>query len=283
MTAHNDATAALSAHRSPHDGFWRESVITTRPQRQRLWWEVGLVLGLSLGTSAIYSIVDFIADLTAGNSLRNQSTALNPSQSTREWLDFTYQFLGLAVDLVAVGLVLYLLWEPGVRAFERIGLDFQRPWRDGLVAFALVVIIGIPGLALFIVGRLIGITVNVQPAPLSGYWWTIPLLIFSALRAGLQEEVIVVGYLFTRLRQLGWNRWSIILAAAVLRGSYHLYQGFGPFIGNAAMGVVFGWCYTRWGRVLPLVVAHTILDIVSFVGYPVAVALWPHIFIAPHG
>lgn len=104
------------------------------------------------------------------------------------------------------------------------------------------------------------------------------MLVLAALRAGLQEEVIVVGYLFTRLRQLGWSRWSIILGAAVLRGSYHLYQGFGPFIGNAIMGVVFGWCYTRWGRVMPLVVAHVVIDIVSFVGYPLAVAWWPSIF-----
>lgn len=280
MTASVDATMTHTLPGQSTNEFWQESIITSRPGRGRLWWEISLVLGLSLGASALYSIVDFIADLTAGTSLGQQSAALNPSQSSREWLDFTYQFLGLSLDLVAVGLALYLLWEPGRSAFRRIGLDFRRPWRDLGTGCALVAIIGIPGLALFIVGRLIGITVNVQPAPLSGYWWTIPLLVFSALRAGLQEEVIVVGYLFTRLRQLGWNRWSIILVAAALRGSYHLYQGVGPFIGNAAMGVVFGWCYTRWGRVLPLVIAHTIIDIVSFVGYPAAVALWPHVFIA---
>jgi membrane protease YdiL (CAAX protease family) len=64
----------------------------------------------------------------------------------------------------------------------------------------------------------------------------------------------------------------------VLRGSYHLYQGYGPFLGNVAMGVVFGWCYARFGRTAPLVVAHMILDVVSFVGYPVALALLPGLF-----
>ena len=44
------------------------------------------------------------------------------------------------------------------------------------------------------------------------------------------------------------------------------------------MGVVFGWCYRRWGRVMPLVIAHTLLDIVAFVGYPLAAALWPGLF-----
>ncbi|WP_367651847.1 CPBP family intramembrane glutamic endopeptidase [Curtobacterium sp. MCPF17_052] len=30
-----------------------------------------------------------------------------------------------------------------------------------------------------------------------------------------------------------------------------MYQGFGAFIGNAVMGILFGWIYTRWGRLLP--------------------------------
>lgn len=53
----------------------------------------------------------------------------------------------------------------------------------------------------------------------------------------------------------------------MLRGSYHLYQGIGGFIGNLAMGVVFVYLYRRWGRVGPLVVAHSLLDIGAFVGY----------------
>ena len=139
-------------------------------------------------------------------------------------------------------------------------------------------VIGIPGILFYALTRVLGITVTVQASTLDAHWWTVPVLILAALRAALQEEVIVVGYLFTRLRQLGWGTWTIILVAALLRGSYHLYQGFGPFVGNAVMGVVFGWAYTRWGRVMPLVVAHTIIDIVSFVGYPLAVAWWPTIF-----
>ena len=39
------------------------------------------------------------------------------------------------------------------------------------------------------------------------------------------------------------------------------------FVGNIVMGLVFGWLYRRWGRVLPLVVAHVLLDLVSFIGY----------------
>ena len=39
------------------------------------------------------------------------------------------------------------------------------------------------------------------------------------------------------------------------------------FVVNAVMGVVFGWLYARTRRVMPLVVAHTLLDVIAFVGY----------------
>jgi membrane protease YdiL (CAAX protease family) len=246
--------------------------------KRRLWWELAIVLGLSLGASAVYAMVALIADLSSGKPLSELSTALNTSQSPVQWLDFTYQLLGVFFDLFPVALAVYLLWQPGRSGFERIGLTWRRPGRDLGAGALLAACIGVPGLAFYALGRLAGITVEVQASPLDAHWWTVPVLVLSAVRAALQEEVIVVGYLFTRLRQLEWGTWGIIVASAVLRGSYHLYQGVGPFFGNAVMGVVFGWVYSRWGRTAPLVVAHTLLDVVSFVGYPLAVALWPGVF-----
>jgi membrane protease YdiL (CAAX protease family) len=243
--------------------------------RTRLRWEIVIVLGLSLGASAVYSVVSIISRLTAEVALSDQSATINGSQSTREWLDFTYQFLGIVFALFPVALVLYLLWQPGRSSFRLLGVDFTEPKRDLLRGGALLLIIGIPGLGLYLAGRALGFTVAVVPSPLDTFWWTVPILIFSAIRSALSEELIVVGYLFTRLRELGWNAWTIIVSAALLRGSYHLYQGIGPFVGNVLMGVVFGWCYLRWGRVMPLVIAHWVLDIVSFVGYPLAVLWWP--------
>ena len=138
--------------------------------------------------------------------------------------------------------MLYLLWEPSRNAFRRMGFDATRLGRNVLGGVGLVLVIGIPGLGLYWLGREIGITVNVIPAALNAYWWTVPVLVLAALRAALTEELIVVGYLFTRLKQLGWGRWQIIIGSALLRGTYHLYQGIGPFFGNVAMGVLFGCC-----------------------------------------
>jgi membrane protease YdiL (CAAX protease family) len=65
-----------------------------------------------------------------------------------------------------------------------------------------------------------------------------------------------------------------VLASSVLRGSYHLYQGFGAFVGNAVMGVVFALFFIRTRRVWPLIVAHSLLDIVAFVGYSLVPKSW---------
>ena len=46
-----------------------------------------------------------------------------------------------------------------------------------------------------------------------------------------------------------------------------LGPGYGPGFGNVVMGVVFALVYWRTRRVMPLVVAHTLLDVVAFVGY----------------
>ena len=93
------------------------------------------------------------------------------------------------------------------------------------------------------------------------------MLLFAALRAALLEEVLVVGYLFNRFDLLGLRPRTTLLASALLRGSYHLYQGFGGFLGNAIMGLVFGLAYRRWGKTMPLVIAHFLLDAVAFVGF----------------
>jgi membrane protease YdiL (CAAX protease family) len=93
------------------------------------------------------------------------------------------------------------------------------------------------------------------------------VLILSAVQNSVVEEVIVVGYLLRRLGQLGWTPMAALLASSLLRGTYHLYQGIGGFVGNAVMGAIFVLLYRRWGRVGPLVAAHALIDIVAFVGY----------------
>jgi membrane protease YdiL (CAAX protease family) len=249
--------------------------------RSRLRVEILLVLGLSLGASAVYSIVAITNRLTREVPLSQQTATINAARDAREIFDLVYQLLSIFFGLVPVALVVWLLWSAARPHLSRLGLDARRPWRDVRDGLGLALIIGIPGLGLYLAGRELGLTVTVVPTALDEYWWTVPVLLLAALRAGVVEEVIAVGYLFARLRDLRWSPWAIILTSALLRGTYHLYQGFGAFIGNVAMGILFGWLYTRTGRLMPFVVAHTAIDAAVFVGYPAAAAAFPELLGVP--
>lgn len=253
-----------------------------RAGRTRLRWEIWIVLAVSVGQSALYSLLSFVRtlqrSLEQNQAIGDQQTQLNPVLDAQALWDALYRFLDIAFSLALVALVVYLLWEPGTNALRRIGLDGRRFGGDLGRGLLLIAVIGIPGLALYVTGRMLGVTVGVVASPLDAAWYTVPLLVLAALRAGLTEEVVFLGYLFDRLRRLGWGWWHIILVTALLRGAYHAYQGIGSVIGNIAMGIVFGWCYRRWGRVMPLVIAHTLIDVIAFVGYPLAVAWFPAIF-----
>ena len=242
------------------------------PTRRALGWEVIIVLALSLGRSGVNALIQLI-DLASRGPISEGHASLNSSASARPWIDLAYQLSGLLFSVAPVALVLWLLWRaPGGDPFRLMGLDARRPWRDAWQGVALFVLIGAGTLGVYAAGRALGITASLSTSGLGQYWWTVPVLLLAALRNGLLEEVIVMGYLFDRLRRLGWNTGSVLVAAAVLRGSYHLYQGVGPFLGNVAMGLIFGWFYLRVRRVGPLVVAHFALDAVGFVGYPLLAA-----------
>jgi membrane protease YdiL (CAAX protease family) len=134
----------------------------------------------------------------------------------------------------------------------------------------LALLIGLPGLAFYLLSRVLGMNASVEPAELYDTWWRIPVLLLVAFANGWAEEVIVVGFLLTRLRQLRISPLAAVIITSLLRGLYHLYQGFGAGLGNVAMGLVFGYVYLRTGRLWPLIVAHALIDAVAFVGYALA-------------
>ncbi len=245
---------------------------TRPPPRRVLHTEVLLVLGVSLGASAIWSLLRIVERLTRGQPLNQQTSALNESVTPdRPWLDLAYQLTGIGLRLLPALLALYLLaqvFPPSPRGpWSAVGLDTRRRAFDVRLGLLLAAGIGIPGLGLYVAARELGLNTEVAAANLTGAWWTVPVLLLSALQNAVLEEVVVVGYLLTRLEQAGWKaRWAVA-ASALVRGAYHLYQGFGGFVGNVVMGVVFALVWRRTRRVAPLVLAHTVLDVVAFLGY----------------
>jgi len=239
------------------------------PQPWLIRWEIIAVFAVSLGASALNALLNLVGRLLIPVPLSSQQTApLVGSAAPNHWLDLTLQLAGIAESLAPVVLVLYLLARSGEPP-SVIGLDASQPVKDAARGAVIAAVVGGAGLGLYLAAFHLGISLNVVAENLPAVWWRIPVLLLNAAQNGLLEEILVIGYLLRRLDQLGWQPISAIALSAVLRGSYHLYQGFGAFIGNAAMGVIFALLYRRWGRVMPLIVAHTLIDAVAFVGYAV--------------
>jgi membrane protease YdiL (CAAX protease family) len=236
------------------------------PPRRYLGWELVAVFGVSLGASAVNALLSLVGSLLSRQSLSSQQALLVGSLSPNHTFDLVLQLVGIAEALMPVVLVLYLMARSG-ESPSVIGLDAREPARDLVRGAVVAAVIGGAGLGLYIGAFKAGISLHIVPESLPAVWWRIPVLLLSAIHNGLLEEILVIGYLLRRLDQLGWAPWQAILTSAVLRGCYHLYQGFGAFLGNAVMGVIFALLYRRWGRVTPLIIAHSLIDAVTFVGY----------------
>ncbi|MFE2157798.1 CPBP family intramembrane glutamic endopeptidase [Streptomyces lydicus] len=252
----------------PGQGPGRGAGAAEEPSRKVLRSETLIVLGLSLGASALSALISFIGSVTKPGGLKHQAATLNASHAPgRPWLDLAWQLFGIATALVPVALVAHLLMCERAGGLRAIGFDRRRPGFDLSRGAGLAAVIGGSGLLLYLGARAAGFNLTVVPEALPDVWWKIPVLVASAVQNAVLEEVIVVGYLLRRLDQLGWSSMAALAASAVLRGSYHLYQGIGGFFGNMVMGVIFVLLYRRWGRVGPLVAAHALIDTVAFLGY----------------
>jgi len=228
--------------------------------------EVLLVLGVSLGISAINSWINFL-DIQTRGGFRHAVATLNPAQNPRAWVDLSYQLIDVVNGVTPALLALYLLSRVPAGTGFGIGLDRRRLGRESLQGVGFFLLIGIPGLVLIYTARKLGVNAQLDASGLADIWYRYPVLILDAIQNGVLEEIVMIGFLLTRLRELDWGPWRAIVVSAVIRGSYHTYQGIGGFVGNFVMGAIFGWWFTRTRRVLPLVIAHSLLDIASFVGY----------------
>ena len=235
--------------------------------KKLLWWEIIAVFAVSLGGSGLYAFVELIGSLTATRSLGKQTATLNGSLAPgRPILDLFLQLTNTLLGVAPVVLALYLIAREGETPAV-IGLDGRHKAQDLARGALVAAVIGGIGLGWILAAFHLGFNLNVVAENLPDVWWRIPVLILSAAQNGLVEEVLVIGFLLRRLDQLGFRSSRAIAISATVRGSYHLYQGFGGFLGNAVMGVVFGILYRRWGRVTPLVIAHTLIDMGAFIGY----------------
>lgn len=229
--------------------------------------EVVIVLAIAVGVSAARSVLRFVAALTAEAPLSAQTATLNSSQAPgRPWIDLGLQLVFVGSLLLPVALVLYLVRRSS-DTWSTIGLRLDRLPRDVLLGAGAAAAVGGIGLAGYLLAREAGASLTLVPTTLPDVWWRIPVLVLASFANAMLEEVVLVGYLGSRVRRLGGSAAVAIGISALVRGFYHLYQGLSGFLGNLVMGAIFATYFQRTGRVVPLIVAHTVIDVVAFVGY----------------
>jgi len=235
-------------------------------ERRALWIEITIVLLVTFGLNGVYSALSLLESAMQPGGLSEQAVSLNPSRSTLSYIDLARQLLGVVKLAAWAALGLYLLWRSGLGP-RRIGLG-RTQLRDGLLpGVGLAALIGLPGLAFYLAAVALDLNLTVMASTIDDHWWRLPVLVLWAIANSAAEEILVVAYLISRLRRLGWSENSSLLASALLRGSYHLYQGLGGGLGNVLMGLIFGRYWQRTGKLWPLVIAHALIDTVAFVGY----------------
>lgn len=94
-------------------------------------------------------------------------------------------------------------------------------------------------------------------------WQRVLMISFVPVTAGFCEELIWRGYIITRLEARGQRRWSAILLSAI---SFALSHGFLPdkLLVTLLLGIVGGLYYTRERNLVPLMLAHMVVDLWRF-------------------
>ena len=125
------------------------------------------------------------------------------------------------------------------------------------------------GILLFLVAESVEVGVTygagiIHPAPAPtvavGRLAVLPILLISFVNP-VFEEVLETGYFVHHLKQFGM--WSAVLASAAFRGLFHLQFGINTVVSVFAMGAIFAFVYWRWRQLWPLIVAHSLSDLLA--------------------
>jgi membrane protease YdiL (CAAX protease family) len=181
---------------------------------------------------------------------------------------FPFVLAIVLLQLAGAALVLYLLSQPGGDGGPKaIGLDRKHVRADlALLLPVFLLCFFLPQTVAAVLLHALGVR-GVSPSlgHLPTYYDV--AFVLMAVVAGIVEEIVVLGYLVRRLEQLGLRPFWVVAIAVAVRGSYHLYYGWGviPILAWATVSVIV---YRRYRRLAPFIVVHALWDTgVLFIGW----------------
>jgi len=188
--------------------------------------------------------------------LVGQAAALgDPAELPRRGI-YTSTIVSLwLLALATVAMTVMAGWGPAELLLTRVAPVPFLGWTLGLVAAALVV---------FVAGHRLGfrelpLTHHLLPVTGVEKVWFVAL----SVTAGVTEEVVFRGFLLTALILATGSTALAVALSAALFGVVHGYQGAWGAVRPAALGVLFAVSAVATGSILPAMVAHTAVDIIS--------------------
>lgn len=203
--------------------------------------------------------------LTVGRSVANNLAVIH-------WLGYPpvrpfgyYQFTECLRGIYLSGLVLFIIWlkkEP----WTEIGLSTPSWIKDFIIALFLIfttMLIWVP--VAWVSEKFLLFTLQKPPVPFVGPTNAGDLLwIFAtAVIVGLGEELLIRGYLLSRLLRICGPVLSVIFSSVIF-SAWHISQGIFSVAHTFIWGLVYGWTFTKVRRLYPLALAHAINDVIAF-------------------
>jgi hypothetical protein len=164
-----------------------------------------------------------------------------------------------------VPIALFLLWRTG-QGRKELGLGMPSFTQDvlpglgiGAAAFGVEILMIIPLTPFINAHSKLIHTVTTGHVP---KYFLIEGIFMSAVTA-VTEEVLVNGYLNTRLYQLGWSPRASLLLSLTLRTSYHVYYGIG-FLLTIPLGYFVTRSFQKHHKLNRPIMAHFLYDAILF-------------------
>jgi membrane protease YdiL (CAAX protease family) len=163
----------------------------------------------------------------------------------------------LGFPLIELMLLIPILWIGKLRGWSLSTFGTKISWKAtgaGIVLFLVAesVMVGIAYGA--------GIIHPEQACIAAGRLAVFPILFISLVNP-VYEEVLENAYFIHQLKRFGM--WPAVLASAAFRGLFHLQFGINTVLSIFAMGVIFALVYWRWRQLWPLIVAHSLTDLLG--------------------
>ncbi len=231
----------------------------TGERRRQLVIETWCVMVVFLVPAVVSALLSFF------QSYGGESQQRFPSVVHNEVANLLLGMFAYLPVLSVVPIALFLLWRTG-QGRKELGLGMPSFTRDvfpglglGAAAFGIEILMLIP-LAPFINAhsKLIN-TVSTGHFP---KYYLIEGIFLSAGTA-ITEEVLVNGYLNTRLYQLGWSPRASLLLSLTLRTSYHVYYGIG-FLLTIPLGYFVTRSFQKHHKLNRPIMAHFLYDAILF-------------------